>query len=111
MNLHQVEKGGTSAPPVKSISLGSIDPEALRPLVEQVVRVAIERLEAVKGDLDPDRLAYSEPEAAALLGLNTHQLRDERGRGRITASLVVGRRVRYLRSDLIAYLMRERTDG
>src|SRR5690242_10723471 len=109
MSLRHVGRGGADAPPVKSISLGSIDPEALRPLVEQVVQLAIERMEEMKAELPPDRLAYSEPEAAALLGLNTHQLRDERLRGRVAASLVVGRRVRYLRSDLIDYLMRERT--
>jgi len=52
-----------------------------------------------------DKLAFSEAEAARLLSLAPHQLRDERGRGKIVASQVVGRRIRYLRADLIAYLM------
>jgi hypothetical protein len=55
-----------------------------------------------------DRLAYSEPEAARLLGLAPHQLRDERLRGRISASQVVGKRIRYTREDLTAYLMSRR---
>ena len=81
-----------------------IDPEALRPLVHAVVEEVLTRLEAERGKLD-GRLAYSEPEAAALLGLQPHQLRDERLRGRIRASQIVGKRIRYMREDLVAYLM------
>jgi hypothetical protein len=84
-----------------------IDPAALRPLIAQVVAETLARLEETRAAV-PDRLAYSEPEAAALLGLNPHQLRDERRRGNIAASQVVGKRVRYLRQDLIDYLMRHR---
>ena len=49
-------------------------------------------------------MAYSEEEAARLLGLNSHQLRDERRRGRTAASQFVGRQIRYLREDLISDL-------
>jgi hypothetical protein len=88
----------------------SLSAEALRPLIAEVVEQTLARLEAAKAAV-PERLAYSEPEAAALLGLEPHQLRDERRRGRITASQVVGRRVRYLREDLVNYLMTRRSVG
>jgi hypothetical protein len=42
------------------------------------------------------------------LGLHVHQLRDERRRGRIQASQIVGRRIRYLRADLERYLAERR---
>jgi hypothetical protein len=93
----------TSAPGV-SIQL---DPQSLRPLIEQVVTEVLARLDAAQVRL-PDRLAYSEPEAARLLGLAPHQLRDERLRGRITASQLTGRRIRYTRDDLVTYLMGRR---
>lgn len=60
----------------------------------------------------PDRwareIAYSESEGARLIGLHPWNLRGERLRGRIKASRIVGRRIRYLRSDLIEYLTRHR---
>jgi Helix-turn-helix domain len=84
-----------------------IDPESLRPLIEQVVEATAARLEEARATAG-DRLAYSEPEAARLLGLQPHQLRDERLRGRIRASAIVGRRIRYLRADLMEYLLSRR---
>ena len=50
-------------------------------------------------------------DAARLLGLEQHQLRDERRRGRLTASRIVNREIRYLRSDLMQYLLRRREGG
>jgi hypothetical protein len=87
----------------------AIDPEALRPLIEAVVEKTVARLEETRAML-PDRLAFSELEAARLIGLNPHQLRDERRRGRIKASEIVGGRIRYQREDLVAYLLRGRTE-
>jgi hypothetical protein len=84
-----------------------IDPESLRPLIEQVVEATVARLEEARATVG-DRLAYSEPEAARLLGLAPHQLRDERLRGRIKASAIVGRRIRYMRGDLMDYLLSRR---
>ena len=81
----------------------SIDPEALRPLLRELVAEALAQLQQHQAALG-DRLAWSEPEAARLLGLNPHQLRDERRRGRIAASEIVGGRIRYTRADLLAYL-------
>ena len=66
-----------------------LDAEALRPLITEVVRETLAQVEAARAQLD-GRLAYSEEEAARLIGLEPHVLRDERRRGRVTASQVVG---------------------
>jgi hypothetical protein len=50
-----------------------------------------------------DRLAYTEPEAAALLGIQPHVLRDCRRRGEISAKLC-GKRYLYERSELLRFL-------
>ena len=88
-----------------------VRPEELRPLIEEVVAETIARLES-QHDLVNGKLAYSEYEAAQLISLTERRLADERRRGRIQASSIVGRRIRYLRSDLIAYLLSRRVgDG
>src|SRR5262245_43906077 len=88
-----------------------LDADRLRPLIEAVVAEAIRQLGDARGQLDGDRLAYAEPEAARLLGLEEHVLRDERRRGRIVASQIVGRRIRYQRHDLLQYLAERRVNG
>ena len=85
-----------------------IRPEELRPVIEEVVAETMAKLEA-RRDLVNGKLAFSEYEAAQLISLTERQLADERRRGRIKASAVVGRRIRYLRSDLIAYMLSRRT--
>jgi excisionase family DNA binding protein len=87
----------------------SIDPQFLLPLIRQVATEAVTALQEEHVRLG-DKLAYSEQEAARLLGLNYHQLRDERRRGKISASVVVGRRIRYTRADLQAYLAARRVN-
>jgi hypothetical protein len=87
-----------------------LSPEALEPLIRRVVEETMARLEEQRAKLD-GRIAYSEEEAARLIGLEPHQLRDERRRGRIEASAIVGRRIRYLRQDLVSYLMGRRWKG
>jgi hypothetical protein len=89
----------------------TFDAATLRPLIKTVVEEVLAELEQVRATLPEDRLAYSEAEAAAKLGLQPWQLRDERRRGRISASGVVGRRVRYLREDLTAYLAARRQEA
>lgn len=80
------------------------------PTIRALVRPMAEEVAAVLGTkLDDDRLAYPEPEAAQLLGIATHQLRDARLRGEIIATRVGGR-IGYERSELVAYLARGRTD-
>lgn len=88
----------------------NIDPAELAPVIEAAVAETMARIRADEAALG-DRLAFSEQEAARLLGLESHQLRDERLRGRITASQIVGRRIRYLRQDLLDYLARNRTEA
>jgi len=84
----------------------SIATDDLRDFIKAVVSETLGELE--RAGPPNGRIAFSEPEAAALIGLLPHQLRDERLRGRIEASQVVGRRVRYLRADLLEYLARGR---
>lgn len=86
------------------------DDDDLRPLIKTIVAETLAQLtddEARLGDM----LAFDEPTAARMLSLESHQLRDERLRGRITASQIVGRRIRYVREDLMAYLARHRTEA
>ena len=85
------------------------DPAELAPIIEATVLEVMARIRDDETALG-DRLAFSEQEAARLLSLESHQLRDERLRGRIAASRCVGRRIRYRREDLIAYLARHRTE-
>ena len=80
------------------------DPELFKPLIEQAVEAAMLKIENARATAG-DRLCYSEPEAASLLGLQPHQLRDERLRGKIKASSIVCRRIRYTRQDLMGYLI------
>lgn len=82
----------------------SFDPQDLRPLVEQVVTETIERLEAARAMVG-DRLAYDEPEAAALIGVRRHVLRDARLRGEVIASRI-GKRTVYTREELLRFLGR-----
>ena len=84
-----------------------IGPDELRPVIQAVVAETIAKLESQREALS-GKLAYSEYEAAQLIGLTERQLADERRRKRITASSIVGRRIRYLRSDLIGYMLSRR---
>jgi hypothetical protein len=104
-------RGSVCAEPIGNAPalLVPLSAEALRPLLAELVAEAVARLAAHQASLGTERLAWSEPKAAALLGLRPHQLRGERRRGRIAASEIVGGRVRYLREDLVSYLMQRRT--
>ncbi len=80
----------------------TIDDNDLLPLIERTVAAAMERLESISEKLN-GRLAYPEPEAAALLGIRPHVLRDARLRGTVKATRV-GKRVLYARDDLLRLL-------
>jgi hypothetical protein len=80
-----------------------LDADALRPLIAAVVTETLAAVDSARSAL-PEKLAYSEAEAARLLSLHTHQLRDERLRGRIEASVGPGRKVLYTREQLLNYL-------
>ena len=85
----------------------TFSPDDLKPLIEAVISATVKKLAEDTAAIG-ERLAISEPEAAHLLSLEPHQLRDERRRGRIAASRIVGRRIRYSRQDLMDYLARDR---
>jgi hypothetical protein len=85
-------------------------PEELLPLVRQVVEAVLAET-ARSEQLLGGKLAVSEPEAAALLGLNPWQLRDLRLTGKIRHSRIVGGRIRYTADDLHEYLRRNRNTG
>jgi hypothetical protein len=85
-----------------NISLDSCD---LKPLVREIVGQVLAELASVQAT--GERLAYREAEAAALIGVNGHVLRDARLRKEITATKVGGR-FAYEKTELIAYLARQR---
>lgn len=69
------------------------------PEIEAVIRKVLADV------IEPKRLAFTEPEAAALLGVQSHVLRDARLRGEITPTKL-GSRIGYSRRELDAYLLR-----
>lgn len=85
----------------------TINDSALGRLIERVVRHVLAEVEKER-DAFGDKLVLSEAEAASALGVRQHVLRDERARGRIHCSRIVGRRIRYRPKDLAEYLERER---
>ena len=87
----------------------SFDATELRPLVKLVLTEALAELDQLK-TIHNGRMAYSEAEAANMLGLNQHQLRDLRLDGKISHTRIVGNRVRYQWQDLVAYLNRGRVE-
>ena len=82
----------------------SVNPETLKPVIAAVVEEVLARVEQDRQALPGHKLCFGEAEAAAMLGLLPHVLRDERRRGRIQASQIVGRRVVYTRDNLLNYL-------
>lgn len=84
----------------------NLDPAELRPLIASIVSEVLVATENATTGVG-DRLAYLEPEAAALLGLKPHQLRDARRRGEVIATKAAGR-IAYEKSELVAYLRRQR---
>lgn len=80
----------------------------LQPLIAAAVRAALEEIRADETKLAPERLSYSEAEAAELLGLpGAHVLRDLRRRGEVECSRL-GRRPQYTREQLLKLLHRTR---
>ncbi len=100
-----MSRNGASAPLLLPVAA-----EALRPLIAAVVVEVLDRIGRAEAAL-PERLAFGEAEAARLLSLHVHQLRDERLRGRIKASIGPGRKILYCRQDLCDYLAARRWEG
>ena len=78
------------------------DREDLRPLVHLAVAEALDRMEEERAKLG-GRLAFTEPEAAALLGVRPYVLRDCRRRGELQGAKV-GSKIVYTRADLLGFL-------
>ena len=87
-----------------NISLNESD---LQPLVEAVVALTLNKLEDERQRIG-DKLAYSEPEAAALLSVKPHVLRDARLRGEIEG-FKLGKGMRYARDELLRFLRHHHT--
>ena len=88
----------------------NIDPAELKPVIAETVQQTLEAIHADENRLR-DRMAFSESEAARLLGLQRHQLRDCRLRGELGFSVGPARKILYSRSDLLAFLGRSRTEA
>ena len=84
----------------------AIDPESIRPLLASLVRDVLEEAEHLR-DSRPSRLGYTEAEAAELLGVPRHVLRDARLRGELEVTLV-GKRIVYTPEQLQTYLAKQR---
>ena len=82
------------------------DHETLRPLVHLAVAEALDRMEAERARFN-GRLAFTEPEAAVLLGVRPHVLRDCRRRGELQGAKV-GSKIVYTRADLLDFLERQK---
>ena len=82
------------------------DDAVLRPLIERVVAAVLDRLDSQR-DAIGERIAYNEAEAAALLGVERHVLRDARLRGELSGSRV-GKGIRYERDELLRFLRSRR---
>ena len=79
----------------------------LAPIIEKALLRALEHLEADSVKLG-DRLAFTEPEAAAQLGVRPHVLRDARLRGEIEGARV-GKRIVYTREQLVKFLQKSQS--
>jgi excisionase family DNA binding protein len=82
------------------------DDAVLRPLIERVVVAVLDRLECDRAKVG-ERMAFSEAEAAALLGVQRHVLRDARLRGELSGCRI-GKGIRYERDELLQFLRRRR---
>jgi hypothetical protein len=85
------------------------DREDLQPLVQLAVAEALSRMEDERAKLN-GRLAFTEPEAAALLGVKPHVLRDCRRRRELQGAKV-GCKIVYTRADLLEFLERQKEDS
>jgi hypothetical protein len=84
----------------------ALDNSTLQQL-EKFVASAVEKALAASAEFRPsqisNRLAFNEAEAASLLGVKSHVVRDARLRGEISSTRVGGR-IAYTRDDLLHYL-------
>ncbi|MBT6155800.1 MAG: helix-turn-helix domain-containing protein [Planctomycetaceae bacterium] len=74
-----------------------IERDDLKPVVAEVVTEVMERFS------NDDRISYTEPEAAELIGVKRHVLRDERLKGRVRHGKV-GNKIVYTRRQLLEFV-------
>lgn len=74
----------------------------LRPLIAEAVRATLVEVQATEAKLS-DRLAFTESEAAQLLGIRPHVLGDMRRRNEISGRLA-GKKIIYPRNELLRFL-------
>lgn len=84
------------------------DQSDLAPLIRQVAAAVVEEMRTDEQRVD-GRLAYREAEAAAVIGVQKHVLRDARLRGELVGSKV-GKAILYGRDELLAFLRRQRIE-
>ena len=85
------------------------DLDSFRPLLRAFAQEVVAELREQReqpADNGDGRIAYSEAEAAAKLGLEAHHLREQRRLGAIEFCRGPGRRVLYTREQIMAFLMR-----
>jgi hypothetical protein len=85
------------------------DDDDLTPLVERVVTRVLDQRQAADAKLG-QRMAFTEPEAAAMFGMKPYVLRDARLRGEVSGSRI-GKRIFYSRDELLKLLATNRTEG
>ena len=78
----------------------------LRSLIQTVVTETLDERESRQAE-NQGPLAYWEPDAAALIGVKPHALRDARYRGELVGS-EVGKRIVYLHDELMEFLHRQK---
>ena len=83
-----------------------LDEAVFQSLVDTAVQRALDRIGEERTQLN-GRLAYTEPEAAALVGVKPYVLRDCRRRGELPGAKV-GSKIVYSRKDLEAFLERQK---
>lgn len=79
------------------------DIDSLRPLLAAIAREAVEASRGAEAKVPDGRLAFPEPEAAGLLGLRPHVLRDCRLRGELSGKKA-GKQTIYSRDELLKWL-------
>ena len=86
-----------------------LDPADLAPVIAETVRQTLAELQADGAQLSEHRLGFTEPQAAASLGIPQHSLRDARLRGELSA-VKLGKRYVYSRTELLRFLAGKRVE-
>jgi len=85
------------------------DDADLEPLITKIVATVLAQRED-DGERFGGRLAFTESEAAAMLGMKSYVLRDCRLRGEIVGTRI-GKRIFYSRDQLMKLLARNQTEN